>query len=192
MAADGPANEPVVVGRIAGAYGVLGWVRVVSFTEPPENLVDYRPWLIGKGLIGKGLADADWQPVNPVACRPHGAGFVVQLRELASREQAQALTGRLIAVPRSALPSLDAEGEYYWRDLVGLTVRDPDGRRIGRVDHLIATGAHDVLVIDTDGADDAASTKSGGAQLLVPFLRRFVPEVDLARGMLVIDWQEPV
>jgi 16S rRNA processing protein RimM len=183
MAADDPAHEPVVVGRIAGAFGVLGWVRVVSFTEPPENLISYRPWLIGEG--------PGWRSVTPAACKTHGGGFVVQLRELSSREQAQALAGRLVAVPRSLLPEIESETEYYWRDLIGLVVLDPEGRRIGRVDHLIATGAHDVLAIDTKEAD-AESSSRAGSQLLVPFLRQFVTAVDLDRGVLVVDWQEPV
>jgi 16S rRNA processing protein RimM len=182
MAADGPASELVVVGRIAGAYGVLGWVRVVSFTEPPENLLSYRPWMLGDG--------ERWQGATPAASRPHGAGFVVQLRELSSREQAQALAGKLIAVPRSVLPVLDDDSEYYWRDLIGLEVFDIAGRRLGRVDHIVATGAHDVLAIEVEPAESAEST--AGHQLLVPFLKRFVPEVDLARGRLVVDWQEPV
>jgi 16S rRNA processing protein RimM len=182
MSADDPALEPVVVGRIAGAYGVLGWVRVLSFTEPPENLLSYRPWMLGEG--------EGWRPVTPATSRPHGAGFVVQLRDLSSREQAQALAGRLIAVPRAALPDLESESEYYWRDLVGLTVLDPQGRRLGRVDHLVATGAHDVLAIAVEPAV-GGSEGAGGHQLLVPFLRQFVPQVDLARGHLVVDWQEP-
>jgi 16S rRNA processing protein RimM len=180
MTADVPATEPVVVGRIAGAYGVLGWVRVVSFTEPPENLLSYRPWM----LDGPG----GWQAVTPATSRPHGAGFVVQLRDLSSRDQAQALAGRLIAVPRAALPDLDTNVEYYWRDLIGLEVFDTEGRHIGRVDHLVATGAHDVLAIEPAAA---APAQSGAHQLLVPFLRQFVPVVDLERGRVVVDWQEP-
>ncbi|MBX3706515.1 MAG: 16S rRNA processing protein RimM [Pseudomonadales bacterium] len=171
--ADDPTADPIVVGRIGGAFGVLGWVRVTSFTDPPENLLDYGPWLIED----RGA----WRAVSPAAAKPSGTGFVVQLRELASRDQAQALTGRFIAVPRAALPAIDSDTEYYWRDLIGLEVFDRDGRRVGRVDHLLATGAHDVLAIDTDAAE-----------LLVPFLARFVPEVDVAGGRLVIDWQEPV
>lgn len=177
MTSGPPADEPVVVGRIAGAYGVLGWVRLVSYTDPPENLLDYRPWLLGDGTR--------WRPVSPATGRAHGDGFIAQLRELSSREQAQALAGTLIAVPRSALPALDQDDEFYWRDLVGMVVFDRAGRELGVVDHLLATGAHEVLVIRT-------GQPAAGADLLIPFLRQFVPVVDAANRRLVVDWQEPV
>ena len=168
------AQQPIVVGRIGGAYGVLGWVRIVSFTEPPENLFDYGPWL---------LESADgWTPVRVASARPHAGAYVAQIREVSSREQAQALAGRLVAVPADALPALDHDDDgYYWRDLAGLEVRDTGGQILGRVDHLFDSGAHDVLVIDRDGR-----------QMLVPFLGQFVVKVDLAAGYLVVDWQEPV
>jgi len=185
VSVDDPVAQPVIVGRIAGAFGVLGWVRVVSFTEPPENLLDYRPWLLG--------GDGAWQTVMPAACRPHAGAFVAQLREITNRDEAQALSGRLIGVPRSVLPALDEDEEFYWRDLIGLEVLDQQGQHRGHVEQLLSTGAHDVLVIVTDAEAAGGDGGAGGraAPLLVPFLRRFVPEVDLACRRLVIDWQEP-
>lgn len=205
MTSGAPADEPVVVGRIAGAYGVLGWVRLVSYTDPPENLLDYRPWLLGNGTL--------WRAVSPATGRPHGDGFIAQLRELSSREQAQALAGTLIAVPRSALPALDQDDEFYWRDLVGMVVFDRAGQELGVVDHLLATGAHEVLVIragnpppaggagepQTEGhpsarhdGPPARGSSAKRADLLIPFLRQFVPVVDPVNRRLVVDWQEPV
>ncbi|HAR32188.1 MAG TPA: ribosome maturation factor RimM [Gammaproteobacteria bacterium] len=177
MPADGsstaPPEAPVILGRVSSAFGVLGWVRVVSFTDPPDNLLQYSPWLLGDGTR--------WRPVQCATGRPHGSGFIVQLREIASRDEAQALSGSLIAVPRTALPAPD-DDEYYWRDLEGLRVVDTVGRSRGRVSHLFSNGAHDILVIRSDAE---------GPDLLVPFLRQFVPQVDLGAGQLVIDWQEP-
>jgi 16S rRNA processing protein RimM len=169
-----PTEGPVVLGRVSGAFGILGWVRVVSFTDPPDNLLLYAPWLVGDGAL--------WRPFTCASGRPHGSGFVVQLREIASRDQAQALAGSLIAVPRAALPATE-EDEFYWRDLEGLSVVDVGGTPRGRVDHLFSNGVHDVLVIRRD---------ERGPDLLVPFLRQFVPRVDLPAGQLVIDWQDPV
>ena len=162
----------MVVARIAGAYGILGWVRIVSFTEPPANLLGYRPWLLAQ--------NHDWRELDVLDAKPHGAGFIARVREVASRDQAQALAGRLLAVPRDALPKLAEDAEYYWRDLIGLTVTDAEGRALGQVDHLLDTGAHDVLAI-----------KQGERTTLIPFVARFVRNVDLASGTLVVDWQEP-
>ncbi len=172
MTAPGSAPEYVVVARVAGAHGVLGWVRIVSFTEPPENLLSYRPWFIAEG--------DGWQPLNLADVKPHGQGYVAKLRNVSSRDQAQALTGRLIAVPRARLPALEEGTEYYWRDLIGLTVVDVHGRCLGQVDHLIETGANDVLVV-----------KHGDTTSLIPFLARFVVAVDIAAGQMRVDWQEP-
>lgn len=172
MSAPDHAPDQVVVARISGAYGVLGWIRVVSFTEPPENILDYGPWYVAEG--------PGWRELSVGEIKVHGEGFIAKLRDLTSRDQAQALSGRLIAVPRDQLPALDEASEYYWRDLVGLEVFDMAGQPLGRVDHLLATGAHDVLVI-----------KQGHKTCLIPFLEQYVPEVDLAAGKLVVDWQDP-
>ena len=173
MTAPDNAPEQVVVARISGAYGIRGWVRVVSFTEPSENILEYGPWYIAEG--------AGWRELRVGDVKRHGQGFIAKLRDVASRDQAQALSGRLIAVPRDQLPVLDEAAEYYWRDLVGLAVFDTAGQRLGQVDHLIETGAHDVLVI-----------KQGERTRLIPFLARYVPEVDLDAGKLLVDWQDPV
>jgi len=172
MSAPDNAPEQVVVARISGAYGVLGWIRVVSFTEPPENILEYGPWYVAEG--------SGWRELGIGEIKVHGEGFIAKLRDVTSRDQAQALSGRLIAVPRDQLPALDEASEYYWRDLVGLEVFDTAGQRLGRVDHLLATGPHDVLVI-----------KQGDETCLIPFLEKYVPEVDLAAGKLLVDWQDP-
>ncbi len=172
MSAPDHAPEQVVVARISGAFGVLGWIRVVSFTEPRENILDYVPWYVAEG--------SGWRKLSVGEIKVHGEGFIAKLRDVTSRDQAQALSGRLIAVPRDQLPALDETTEFYWRDLVGLEVFDTAGQHLGRVDHLLATGAHDVLVI-----------KQGDNTCLIPFLERYVPEVDLAAGKLLVDWQDP-
>ncbi len=164
-------EDVVIVGRIGGAYGVRGWVHVNSYTEPPENLLSYSPWLITKG--------ADWKPFKPVVVKPHGRGFVARFAEINNREQAQALSATDLGIYRDALPGLDDDDEFYWRDLIGLKVVNGDGRNLGSVSHLLETGAHDVLVI-VDG--------ESGAEVLIPFTAQFVRSVDLATGRLEVDW----
>lgn len=170
MPEQGP--ELVVVGRVGGAYGVGGMVRITSSTVPPENILRYRPWLIGRG--------DRFVEVEVECVRPHGPGFIARFAGVADREQAQALAGRLLAVPRDALPPLETEREYYWRDLLGLEVVDTAGRSLGHVDHLLETGANDVLVIT-----------GGEREVLVPFMEQFVLEVDLAGRRIRVDWPEP-
>ncbi|MEQ8857800.1 MAG: ribosome maturation factor RimM [Pseudomonadales bacterium] len=162
----------VVVGRIAGPYGVSGALRISSSTQPPENLLDYRPWMIGRA--------GTFQEIDLLSIRTHGDGFVATLRGIADREAARRLSGAEIAVPRSALPELDGDREYYWRDLIGLSVSNADGTALGTVESLLETGAHDVLVI-----------VAGERRTLVPFADPFLLEVDPAGGFIRVDWQDP-
>lgn len=162
------ADRPVVVGRITRAHGVRGWVRVQSWTAPPENLLGYGPWLLREGDAWRTLAvdEVDRQP----------KGLIARLEGVGDRDAAERLAGREIAVPRSCLPAAE-EDEYYWFDLVGLGVRTPDGRELGRVERLLETGANDVLVV-----------RGEDRERLVPFIESVVQEVDLEAGRLVADW----
>ena len=163
----------VVVGAVGAPYGVKGWVRVRSFTEPPANLLDYEPWRIRQG--------GNWREVA-VAARRHGQGFVARIDQTEDRTAASALTGASIGVAAAALPS-PAPNEYYWSDLVGRrVVRAPRGdepaaseRQLGVVARVFATPAHDVLVVAGDGAEH-----------LVPFVRQVV--TDVAGDRVVVDW----
>ena len=170
-------EDVVIVGRIGGAYGVRGyWVHVNSFTEPPENLLNYSPWLIAKGT--------DWKPFKPIVVKPHGRGFVAQFAEINNREQAQALCATDLGIARDALPGLDDEHEFYWRDLIGLKVVNADGRNLGSVSYLLETGPHDVLVILDGERGDGES----GAEVLIPFTAQFVHSVDIVARRLEVDW----
>ncbi|MDX1593745.1 MAG: ribosome maturation factor RimM [Gammaproteobacteria bacterium] len=163
----GPGTR-VPLGRVGGPYGVRGWVRVVSGTEPPEGILEYSPWLIGIG--------GEWRPYEVRSGRPHGKGLVVHLAGCEDRDQAASLAGAEIAVPRSALAEL-GDDEYYWADLVGLSVVTHEGEELGVVDHLIETGANDVLVV------------RGDRERLIPFTPgHAVLDVDLERKRLTVVW----
>ncbi len=153
---------------MAGAFGVLGWVRVVSWCDPPENLLRYTPWYLCRG--GRCTR---WQVEEG---RAHGKGVAARLGGCEVRERAQALAGATVAVRRDQLPD-PGEGEYYWADLIGLAVVDTEGRELGQVVDLIATGANDVLVVQ------------GDRERLIPFLpERVVLEVDLAAKRVRVEW----
>ena len=161
-------TELVAVGRITGAYGVRGWVRVASDTEPSTRILDYGPWQLRVGN--------EWIGFEVLEGRPQGRGLVVKLKGLDDRDAAAHLTGAQIAVIRSALPDLDP-GNYYWADLEGAEVVGRDGRSLGRVDHIMATGGNDVLVV------------VGERERLIPFIEnQVVLQVDLEARRITVDW----
>ncbi len=134
----GDSERPVVIGRIGAAYGVQGWFRVQAFTDPMENFLDYRHCRIGR--------EGEWREVVFDGGRRHGKGLVAHIAGVDTPEAARELVGSEIAVPAAAMPEL-APGEYYWHQLEGLQVLTTSGECLGRVDHLFATGANDVMVV---------------------------------------------
>ena len=165
-------DEPVILGRISGLFGVKGWVRVYSYTDPVDGLLAYSSCLL-KGRTG-------WDSARIAEGQRHGKGIIVRLRGINDRDQAAALVGQDIAVSRDQLPDPE-DGSYYWADLVGLAVEQTDGTPVGRVDHLLATGANDVLVVRAEEAEK---------EILIPFLTESViKNVDLAEGRIVVDWE---
>lgn len=158
----------VTVGRISGVYGVKGWLRIYSYTEPRDNILQYNPWQLR-------LPDG-WRSVEVLAGRSHGKGVIAQLDGCDDRDQAARWVDVEIAVRREQLPAA-AAGEYYWRDLIGLRVVNQDGEALGVVDHLLETGANDVLVV------------RGERERLIPYaLGEVVTAVDLEAGELQVDW----
>lgn len=170
-----PSDAPVVVGRIQAPYGIKGWVHVIAFTDPKENLLQYKPWQLEKSAGGKV-----WQEIEVEQIRPHKQGFVARLSGVTDRNAAQALKGRLIGVSAHEFP-VPPTGEYYWRDLIGAEVVQVNGTPVGRVDNLLETGAHDVLII----------RQASGAEVLIPFHESYVIEVSTADGLIRVDWSEP-
>jgi len=168
VADDGSRSDPVIVGKVFAVFGLRGWIKVYSYTSPPENILDFRPWYL--------LRDGCWQPSDLVAGQPHGKGLVACLEGCADRDQAAALVGSEIAVRRDQLPEPEQD-EYYWTDLEGLQVRTLEGIDLGRLDHLFETGANDVMVV------------RGDRERLIPYLwGSVVRSVDLRAQLMVVDW----
>ncbi len=167
----------VNVGRLTAVYGIKGWLKVHSYTEPAENLFDYHPWLL---KTAHGIKQVEIDEV-----RPHGNAFVVHLVGVDDRDEAAAFTAVDIAVNRDQLPELD-EGEYYWSQLEGLRViTEYQGieKDLGKVVKLFETGANDVLVVQGDeGSVDQR-------ERLIPYVPdQFVLSVDLGKGEIRVDW----
>lgn len=163
------AQQYIVVGEISGVFGVKGWVKVYSFTEPRENILNYSPWVLRKGSETKSVAvlDGSLQGKAVVAC----------LSGITDRDLAASLGGYEIVIDDALLPEAEP-GEYYWRDLIGLKVETEQGVPLGVVDYLLETGANDVLVV-----------KDGDKERLIPFLQgQFVKHINLESGMMIVDW----
>lgn len=169
----------VTVGQVGGAYGVRGWVRIVSFTDPPSNLLDYQPWHL---RLAGADGESGWQRRPAEGVKPHRGGFVARFPEVADRDAALRLAGADIAVPEACLPAPD-EGEFYWRDLIGLRVVDQNGTELGVVRRLMPTGMHDVMAVQGD--------QEGGDELLIPFVSAHVGDVRIQDGVIEVDWEAP-
>jgi len=156
------------VGKITSAFGLHGWVKVFSYTDPIVNIINYSPWRL--------VRDNEVQEVEVITGKPHGKLIVVRLSGVNSRDQAETLCGWEILVKYSQLPKTAAE-EYYWADLVGLSVVTVAGDVLGKVDYLLETGANDVLVV------------KGERERLIPFLQgNTVINIDLDTGVMIVDW----
>ena len=162
-------TQPVILGRVVGLVGVKGWIKVYSYTEPREAVLDYKDWLLGR--------DGNWRRAELAEGKRHGKAIVARLEGIDDRDAATELLGSDIGVDRDALPEPE-EGHYYWADLEGLTVVHTDGTELGKVSYLMATGVHDVLVVD------------GTAERLIPFVPgQVILDVDLAAGVIRVDWE---
>ena len=158
----------VIIGRVVGVYGVRGWIKVLSSTEPPEAILDYPSWQVRNG--------PEWKAMTLTEGRRYGKGILAHLAECDDRDVARALIGAEIAVHRSELPD-PGRNRFYWADLEGLTVRTVDGDVLGIVDHLLETGANDVLVV------------AGERERLIPYVRgTVVTDVDLEQRVILVDW----
>ena len=162
-------TEFIDVGEISGVFGVKGWVKVFSFTDPRENILKYFPWYLqNKGEI---------KETKPVDGKRHGKLVVALLEGVTDREAAASLIGWKILIDKKQLPAPE-QGEYYWADLVGLRVETDRGVVLGRIDYLLETGSNDVLVV-----------KDGNKERLIPFLQgQTVLDIDLENGSMTVDW----
>jgi 16S rRNA processing protein RimM len=162
-------TQPVVLGRISGLFGVRGWVKVYSYTEPREAVLDYGRWL----LSGKD----GWREATVAEGQRHGKGIIARVNGINDRDEAALLIGADIAVPRDELPDTET-GRYYWSDLEGLTVVHRDGTELGKVAYLLETGANDVMVV------------KGEREVLIPFVMdKVILGVDLSSGRIEVDWE---
>lgn len=158
----------IILGYINGLYGIQGWVKIYSYTRPLTNIFNYNPWQV--------KVREQWQTVSFREGRTHGKGLVAHLEPCHDRNEALRWLNAEIAVYREQLPPT-AEDDYYWADLIGLTVINSENRTLGQIVQLLETGANDVLVV------------KGEREHLIPFLlNHSIKQIDLTRGLVHVDW----
>ena len=169
MNAPDSRQRMITVGRLHGAFGVRGEVKLESFTDPLRSIARYQPWIL---LDARGIERA----CEGVRVREGGKGLIATMPGIEDKDAADALRGTEVLVPRSALPP-PAEGEFYWVDLEGLRVVNVEGTDFGIVSHLFASGANDVLVAQ------------GERERMIPFVQPdYIRSVDFEAGVVTVDW----
>lgn len=162
------SSKPIIIGKIGAPYGVRGWVKIISFTEPAENIFNYLPWQLQKGNKKQTLQIA--------AKRIHDMALIAHPIDCNDRDTAQTYTNAEIIIQREQLPPLP-QGEYYWTDLEGMNVVTLQGQSLGTVIEIFSTGANDVLVVE------------GEKRHLIPFLKgQVVLHVDITQKTIQVDW----
>ncbi len=158
----------MVLGRFASTHGVRGWIKVVSYTHPPENLLHYATWQVKRGH--------QWVEYTIEKSRLHGKFLLAKLVGCDSPETARQFTNAEIAIDREYLPDLKPN-QYYWSDLIGLRVVNLSQQDLGHIDSLIDTGANDVLIV-----------KTNSGETWVPYIPSVVKSVDLKNKTITVDW----
>jgi len=159
----------VIMGRIAAAHGIRGWVKIQPYTEYLDSLMDYRSWWIGR-------EGGPWREVEVRQCEAHNKTLAAELPDCPDRSAAEKLKGLLIAVPRNNLPQQNND-EYYWSDLIGLAVVNEAGVSLGTVGSLLETGANQVL-----------SVRGDNGEILIPFVASAIKQVDMKNKTILVDW----
>ena len=174
MSTDEIAPEWVHVGKLNGLFGVKGWVKIFSNTQPKENILNYSPLFLKR--------EGKWQEYKVVAGKLHGKGVIAQFAGCNDRDLAAELIGSEIAIKREQLADTQSN-EYYWTDLVGLVVTNTDGIELGKITSMLETGANDVMIVT------GVSEEGKKQERLLPFLTdEVVQKVDLESGTMTVEW----
>jgi len=168
-------ENQIILGKVGAVYGIKGWLKIHSFTDELEAILDYFPWSLKLGNKTQTVEVTDW--------RKHNKGLIVKVGNIDDRDEAQALVGSEILTSESSLPDLP-EGEFYWRDLIGMNVVTNKGYDLGIVTDMMETGANDVLVVKAN-LNDGFSKK----ERLIPYLlEQVIESVSIENKQICVDW----
>lgn len=178
-------SDAVEVGRVQEAWGIKGWLRLYPYSSSPEALFHSRQWFLAppEGRYARGFdAFSGTVTLAVTEIKVHGDGVVAQLDAIPDRNAAESLKGSRIYISRSHFPESSDPDEYYWVDLIGMTVVNREGVNLGEVRDLLPTGPHSVLCLEYE---DAGKT----LERMIPFVSAYVDNVDKAARCVTVDWQ---
>ena len=162
-------NKKLLVGKINGFFGLQGWVKVFSYTNPRTNVLNYSPWSI--------KVDGNFQSIDITSGREQSKTIVAHIKGIDNREDSQKFIGQDIYINKEQLPEL-TQGEYYWHELIGFDVINKDEERLGTVDYFVETGANDVLVV------------KGKKEYWIPYIEPFLVSIDSKNNKILVDWDK--
>jgi len=169
------SENQIILGKVGAVYGIKGWLKIHSFTDETDAILDYFPWSLKLGNKTQTVDITDW--------RKHNKGLIVKVGNIDDRDEAQALVGSEILISDTSLPELP-QGDFYWRDLIGMTVVTTKGYDLGVVSDMMETGANDVLVVKAN-LNDGFSKK----ERLIPYLlEQVVESVSIENKQICVDW----
>lgn len=165
----------IILGKVGAVYGIKGWLKIHSFTDIPEAIFDYAPWSLNLGENKQSAKVTDW--------RKHNNGLIAKVAGIEDRDQAQSLVSFEISVNAEDLPDLP-QGEFYWKDLIGMQVVTSKGYDLGVVSDMMETGANDVLVVKANLNDGF-----GKKERLIPYLlEQVIISVSETNKLIEVDW----
>ena len=162
-------DKKLLVGKINGFFGLQGWVKVFSYTNPRTNILNYSPWSI--------KVDGSFQSIDISNGREQSKTIVAHIKGIDNREDSQKFIGQDIYINKEQLPEL-TQGEYYWHELIGFDVINKDEERLGTVDYFVETGANDVLVV------------KGKKEYWIPYIEPFLVSIDSKNNKILVDWDK--
>ena len=162
-------EKKLLVGKINGFFGVQGWVKIFSYTEPRKNILEYQPWYF--------IDDGAYKAIEMTTGREQSKTIVAHVKGIDSKDQAVQLIGKSLYIDKDQLPQLD-DNEHYWHELVGFRVINKDGIDLGVVDYLVDTGSNNVLVI------------KGNKEHWIPYIEPYLVSIDKQNRVINVDWDE--
>ncbi len=172
--------DAIEVGRIADAWGIKGWFKVLPYSASPEALFSSKRWFLQPAERGAKTFSGTVL-LKIIEAKEHSDSVVATAQEVPDRNAAELLKGARIFVSRASFPTPETD-EYYWVDLIGLNVSNREGVALGAVRELLHTGPQTVLVL-------AYEEESKAKERMIPFVSAYIDTVDLVGCSITADWQ---